>query len=147
MIPQVVTRKIIRWICNSVRGRVWAPQAVCLWIHQSTPNQILLHRRLSPHCPDISHSVWLQGVQDKVKGLRFSDQAPPPPCPYPKHHPFPNSSPNPGQDQPHFPHPVSPKPQAIHFFCFCFFDNAILKALCLVIPLCEHVNDNLLQKC
>lgn len=25
------------------------------------------------------------------------------------------------------------------------FDNAILKALCLVIPLCEHVNDNLLQ--
>lgn len=28
---------------------------------------------------------------------------------------------------------------------FLFFDNAILKALCLVIPLCEHVNDNLLQ--
>lgn len=32
-------------------------------------------------------------------------------------------------------------------FSFVFFNNAILKALCLVIPLCEHVNDDLLQNC
>lgn len=81
----VVTRKIVRWICNSVWGSVWAPRAVCLQIHLSAPNQILLDRCLSPHCPDILHSVWLQGVQDKVKGLRFSHQGP---HPYPIHCPL-----------------------------------------------------------
>lgn len=59
------------WICNSVRGWTCAPQlyafeSICLlW------TKFLLHSRLSPHCPDIWHCVWLQGVQDKVNGLRF----------------------------------------------------------------------------
>lgn len=66
--------KMARWICNSVRGWVWAPRAVCLQIHLS--NQILLHSLLFPHRPDILHSVWQQGAQDEVKGLRFNDALP-----------------------------------------------------------------------
>lgn len=122
-IPQVVAWKIVRWICNSVWGRVWTPRAVCLWIHLSAPNQILLDRRLSPLCPpDILHSVWLQGVQDKVKGLRFSDQGPPLiHCPTHLHLTQYRTSP-----APRHPPKVSPKPQAIHysvlglFFVFFF---------------------------
>lgn len=105
------------WICNYVWGRVWAPQAVCLRIHQSTPNQILLHRRLSPHCPDISRSVQLQGVQDKVKGLRFSNP-PPSPTKTPSPNPLTLMT-NPGQDQPHFPPPhLNLKPFIFSVFVF-----------------------------
>lgn len=113
-----VTRKVARWICNSVRGWVWAPRAVCLRIHLSTPNQILLRRRLSPPCPEILHSARLQGVQDKVKGLRFFLTRCPPTTPDPTRSPMPN----PGQDQPQSPPAptVSPKPQAIHFSVFVF---------------------------
>ena len=71
-----------------------------------------------------------KGVQDRWMVWGFLN-----PLPYPQL----------GQDQP--PHPPShPNLKPFNPFFF-FFDNAILKALCLVIPLCEHVNDNLLQKC
>lgn len=110
---------------------------------------------LFPHCPNILHPVLTtKGYGTKVKGLRFF--RPGPTIPPPSHPP--NSSPMPTlkQDQPNSPTlplspTVSPLTSSHSFFCFCFilifFDNAILKALCLVIPLCEHVNDNLLQKC
>lgn len=73
IIAQVVTWKTVKvGFVILYEGAFEAPRAVCLWIHLSAPNQILLDRCLSPLRPaDILHSVCLHGVQDKVKGLRF----------------------------------------------------------------------------
>lgn len=114
MIPQVVTRKIVRWICNSVWGRVWAPRAVCLRIHLSTPNKfcyigVCLHTALTFHI-----QFDYKGYRTRWKVWGFLTRAPHPFT----HRPHP-PTPNPGQDQPHSP-TVSPKPQAIHFSVFVF---------------------------
>lgn len=68
MISQVVTGMIVRCICKC--GWVWAPRAVCLWIHLSTLYQILLHRRLVSALPQhFTSSFDYKGVRDK--GERF----------------------------------------------------------------------------
>lgn len=68
MISQVVTGMIVRCICKC--GWVWAPRAVCLWIHLSTLYQILLHRRLVSALPQhFTSSFDYKGVRDE--GERF----------------------------------------------------------------------------
>lgn len=155
MISQVVTGMIVRCICKC--GWVWAPRAVCLWIHLSTLYQILLHRRLVSALPQhFTSSFEYKGVRDKGERFEVFQTRPRHPTTLTTTQQLTHAYSKTGPAQ--LPHPspplsptVSPLTSSHSFFCFCFilifFDNAILKALCLVIPLCEHVNDNLLQKC
>lgn len=123
IIAQVVTWKTVKvGFVILYEGVFEPPRAVCLWIHLSAPNQILLDRCLSPFRPtDILHSVCLQGVQDKVKGLRFFNLIlfflPEPPTTPDPPHPPPDPSTAPThfhltQDRtslaPHHPSKVSP---------------------------------------
>lgn len=117
----------VRWICYSVRGRVWAPWAVCLRTHLSTPNQIL-------------HTAPSFYIQFDNKGYRTRWKV----WGFLTPHAYSRTGPAHSPPPHHLLSHLNLKP--FISFLFSFIDNAILKALCLVIPLCEHVN-NLLQKC
>lgn len=135
-IPQVVTRKIaVGFLIPCKGGRVGTPSSrmpsnpfVC-----AEPNSRQI-RCLSPHCPGILHFDY-EGYRTRWKVWGF------PNSPHHHHHP-----PIPTPKHSHFLSPTCRQTSSHSFFLLCFFDNAILKALCLVIPLCEHVNDDLLQK-